>query len=107
MLLDVSTTSGIMLAKVVRETKDGYVVRYLSPSKHNLYDYEKEDSVIENAMVSGVYEANDTEEAAGFTKVEGGYAIMESDDEDYVPDSESESESESLTSSDLETDEED
>lgn len=105
MLVDVETTSGTTLAKIVQKNKDTVVVRYLSYKKKGLYDYE-DPCEIDSECISGFYNPEDTEESAGFKKVDGGYILLDnSDDDDYTPDSESESDSDiSLDEEDSEVD---
>jgi hypothetical protein len=103
MLVDVETTSGTSLAKIVQKNKDTVVVRYLSYKKKGLYDYE-DPCEIDRECISGFYNPEDTEESAGFKKVDGGYILLDnSDDDDYTP---SDSESESESDSDMSLDEE-
>ena len=94
MLVDVDTIHGTSLAKVIQENKNTYTISYLSYKKKGIYDYESPCEV-EKECISGFYNPEDTETAAGFKKVEGGFILVEdSEDEDYEP-SETESESES------------
>ena len=104
MLVDVQTTSGVSLAKVVQENNNTYTIMYMSPKNKIFYDYEPECEV-EKECISGFYNEDDTEETAGFKKVEGGYILIDDSDDDYEP-SESDSESEygSLVESDSESD---
>jgi hypothetical protein len=101
MLVDVETTSGTSLAKIVQENKDTVVVRYLSYKKKGLYDYE-DPCEIERECISGFYNPEDTESSAGFKKVDGGYILLDNSDDDYTP-----SDSESESDSDMSLDEED
>jgi len=94
MLIDVETTSGTSLAKIIQEKKNTYIVSYMSYKKKGLYDYE-EPCEIEKECVSGYYNTDDTESAAGFIKVEGGYNLLDDSDDDYEPSETSESESDS------------
>lgn len=105
MLVDVNTTSGVILAKVLREKVDTYTVKFLVHKKKELYDYEDCETEIEKESVSGFYEPDDTEEQAGFIQVEGGF-VAKDEDEDYEP-SDSESESESDDESLVDEEEED
>ena len=45
MLVDVDTTDGVYLAKVVHETTKTYVLRYLVYKKRGLYVYDSEEEV--------------------------------------------------------------
>lgn len=88
MLCDVDTTSGISLAKIIHENDTTYTIMYMSSINKRLYDYEP-ICEIEKECVSGFYNEGDTEETAGFRKVEGGYVLLEdtdSNDDNYEPD---------------------
>jgi hypothetical protein len=101
MLVDVNTTDGVFLAKVVKEDSDKYKVRYLVAKTKELFDYEDTIDEIDKECVCGVYDPDDTEEHAGFVRVEGGFIQLD-EDEDYEPSEccESESDSESLVDED-------
>jgi hypothetical protein len=105
MLVDVNTTSGILLAKVVRENESTYTVRFLVHKKKDIYHYEKTDSEVEKESIAGFYDPDDTEEQAGLVPVEGGF-VFKDDDSDYEPSDseESESDDESLFDEDEEED---
>jgi hypothetical protein len=103
MLVDVETTSGVYLASVLEETPATYKVRYLVYRKKGIYDYEDTVEEIEKDAVCGMYDPEDTEEAAGFIRVEGGF-VQKDEDEEYEPsDSEDDDENESLVSEDEES----
>lgn len=100
MLVDVDTTDGVYLAKVIRETSKTYVLRYLVYKKKGLYVYDSEEEV-EKSCVCGFYDPDDTEKDAGFLPVVGGFIQVDNEDDEYEPsESESESESESLVDDD-------
>lgn len=101
MLVDVNTTDGVFLAKVIQEKRDTYRVQYLVARTKELFDYEEPEE-IEKDCVCGVYDESDTEEDAGFKRVDGGF-IQIDEDEDYEPSEccESESDSESLEDEDI------
>jgi len=100
MLVDVDTTDGVYLAKVIRETSETYVLRYLMYKKKGLYVYDSEEEV-EKTCVCGLYDPYDTEKDAGFLPVEGGFIRGDNEDDEYEPsESETESESESLVDDD-------
>ena len=85
MLVDIETTSGTSLAKVIQENKSTYTVSYLSYKKKGIYVYESPCEV-EKECIAGFYNPEDTESAAGFHAVEGGYMLVDdSDDDDYEP----------------------
>lgn len=90
MLVDIETTIGTSLAKIIQENKSTYTISYLSYKKNGLYEYEPPCEV-EKECISGFYNPEDTEGTAGFRAVEGGYMLVD-DDSDYEP-SESGSES--------------
>jgi hypothetical protein len=97
-LIDVHMENGEdTLAKIVDETESTYKVRYLNLVKDGtLYRYTKEIFEIEKECVSGFYDDDDTEEAAGFVRVDGGYApIDDVEDEDYEPSEMEDSDNES------------
>jgi len=100
MLVDVDTTDGVYLAKVIRETSKTYVLRYLMYKKKGLYVYDSEEEV-EKSCVCGLYDPDDTEKDAGFLPVEGGFIRVDNEDDEYEPsESETESETESLVDED-------
>jgi hypothetical protein len=99
MLVDVQTTDGVYLAKVVSENGTKYTVRYMVYKKKGLYVYDKEEE-IDKENVCGLYDPEDTEEAAGFLPVEGGFVIADEDDEYEPSESEDESDEESLVDED-------
>ena len=93
MLVDIETTSGTSLAKIIQENKSTYTVSYLSYKKKGLYDYESPCEV-EKECISGFYNPEDTEGVAGFRAVEGGYILLDdSEDDDYEPSESGDSES--------------
>jgi hypothetical protein len=105
MLVDVETTSGVYLASVLEETPETYKVRYLVYRKKGIYDYEDVVEEIEKDAVCGVYDPEDTEEAAGFVRVEGGF-VPKDDDDEYEPsdtEDDGDDENESLVSEDEES----
>ena len=93
MLVDIETTEGIFLARVISEDENTYKIKYLVAKNKELYDYEENEEEIEKECVCGIYEPGDTEEDAGFYKVDGGFMKLD-EDEDYEP-SECESSSDS------------
>ena len=95
MLVDVNTDDGIFLAKVIKETSDTYYVRYMVSKNKELFDYEVAVNEIEKECVCGVYDPGDTEEQAGFIRVEGGFLQVD-EDGDYEPSDSEESDEESL-----------
>lgn len=106
MLVDIETTSGTSLAKIIQENKSTYTISYLSYKKKGIYTYESPCEV-EKECISGFYNPEDTEDVAGFRAVEGGYILVDDDSEDdnYEP-SESDSESDvSLVDSSSDEDE--
>ena len=106
MLVDIETTSGTSLAKIIQENKSTYTISYLSYKKKGIYIYESPCEV-EKECISGFYNPEDTEDVAGFRAVEGGYILVDDDSEDdnYEP-SESGSESDvSLVDSSSDEDE--
>ena len=106
MLVDIETTSGTSLAKIIQENKSTYTISYLSYKKKGIYTYESPCEV-EKECISGFYNPEDTEDVAGFRAVEGGYILVDDDSEDdnYEP-SESGSESDvSLVDSSSDEDE--
>jgi hypothetical protein len=105
MLVDVQTENGVFLAKVVKELDTKYKVRYLVYKKKGLYMYEDECEEVDKECICGTYDPEDTEEAAGFRKVEWGFALIE-EDGDYEP-SDSETETESDEESLVDEDESD
>ena len=98
MLVDIETTNGTTLAQIIKENRDTYTVQYMSYKKKGIYDYESPCEV-EKECVSGFYNPEDDEIAAGFKKVDGGYILLSDSDDDYEP-SECESESDSVVSLD-------
>jgi hypothetical protein len=107
MLVDVNTTSGVLLAKVLNESESTYTVQFLVHKRKELYDYESTETEVEKESISGMYDPEDTEEQAGLVRVEGGF-VFRDEDSDYEPsDSESESDSESDDESLVDEDEED
>ena len=99
MLVDVQTDDGVYLAKITCETDTSYVLRYLVYKKKGVYVYDK-DIEVDKECICGVYDPDDTEEAAGFTAVEGGFVVKDEDDE-YEPSDTSESDTdESLVDED-------
>ena len=84
MLVDVNTTSGVILAKVIRENEATYTVKFLVHKKKELYDYEDCETEIEKESVSGFYDPDDTEEQAGFIRIDGGF-VFKDEDSDYEP----------------------
>lgn len=93
MLVDVNTENGISLAKVIQENEKTFTIRYLSYRKKGIYNYESPCEV-EKDCISGFYNPDDTEEAAGFKKVDGGFVeIEDSEDEEYEPSESDESDS--------------
>jgi hypothetical protein len=99
MLVDVSTTSGVFLAKVLDESEKMYRLKYLVYKKKGFYDYEDSVEEVEKECVCGMYDPDETEEHAGFVRVPEGGFIKKDEDEDYEPSS---SESEEETSDDEE-----
>lgn len=96
MLVDVNTEDGVFLAKVLNECGKTYKVQYLVAKNKELFDYESVVHEVEKECVCGVYDPEDTEEQAGFVRVEGGFIQLD-EDEDYEPDTETdESDEESL-----------
>ena len=83
MLVDIETTTGTSLAKIIQENKSTYTISYLSYKNKGLYDYEPPCEV-EKECISGFYNPEDTEGTAGFRAVEGGYMMVD-DDSDYEP----------------------
>ena len=107
MLADIETTTGTMLAKIIRETDQTYFVKYMSLGKKGFYRYESEETEIDKECVAGFYNPEDTELAAGFKKVEGGYLLIdEISDDDYEPSEEAESDSDISLDEELESDSE-
>ena len=107
MLVDVQTTEGVSLAKIIQENRDTYTVAYMSYQKKGIYNYEPPCEV-EKECIAGFYNPEDDERSAGFQKVEGGYILLsENSDDDYEPsDCSSETEScSSLVTSDDENEE--
>jgi hypothetical protein len=84
MLVDIETTEGIFLAKVISEGENTYKLRYLIAKNKGLYDYEETEEEIEKDCICGLYEPDDTEEDAGYYKVDGGFMKLD-EDEDYEP----------------------
>jgi len=105
MLVDVNTVDGVFLAKIVGEDVATYTVQYLVAKNKELFDYESDVYEVDKECVCGVYDPDDTEEKAGFVRVEGGFIQLD-EDEDYEPsDTESEeSDDESLCDEDEEED---
>ena len=99
MLVDVNTVDGISLAKVVGEDAGTYTVRYLVAKNKELFDYESDVYEIDKECVCGMYDPDDTEEKAGFVRVEGGFIQLD-EDEDYEPSDSEESDEESLCDED-------
>ena len=98
MLVDIETTNGTSLAKIIQENKSTYTISYLTYKKKGIYTYESPCEV-EKECISGFYNPEDTEGAAGFRAVEGGYMVVDdSEDDDYEP---SESDSDSDSDSDI------
>jgi hypothetical protein len=95
MLADIKTTSGISLAKIIKENETTYTIMYMSAKDKLLYHYEPACE-IEKECISGFYNEDDTEEAAGFRRVDGGYVLSEDCDDDYEPSDSDSSEDESL-----------
>ncbi len=91
MLIDVETEEGVFLAKVLDEDETTYEVRLLVYRRDSgLYRYGK-PLVIEKESVTGFYNPEDTEIAAGFKKVDGGFMVLEEEsDDDYTPSSDGE-----------------
>jgi len=105
MLVDVNTVDGIFLAQVVSEHEETYSVRYLVAKNKELFDYENVIYEVEKECICGMYNPDDTEEQAGFVRVECGFIKLD-EDEDYEPsDSDEESEEESLCDEDEDEDE--
>ena len=93
MLVDIETTTGTSLAKIIQENKSTYTISYLSYKKKGIYTYESPCEV-EKECVAGFYNPEDTEGAAGFRAVEGGYILLDdSEDDDYEPSESGDSES--------------
>jgi len=108
MLVDIQTIDGVYLGKVICEYKNTYKLKYLVAKDKQLYDYDDEIDEIDKDCICGFYDVNDTEEAAGYTKVEGGF-IKKDEDDDYEPslcDNDTSSD-ESLVDSDEDSTEED
>jgi hypothetical protein len=104
MLIDVNTEDGTFLAKVVDEGADTYKVQYLVAKNKELFDYESIVHEIEKECVCGMYDPDDTEEQAGFVRVEGGFIQLD-EDEDYEPsESDEEDDDESLCDEEEEED---
>jgi hypothetical protein len=100
MLVDIQTVDGVYLAKIICEYENTYKLRYMIAKNKQLYDYDKEEDEVEKACVCGFYDEDDTEETAGFYKVEGGF-MKKDEDDDYEPSECSDSDSEeSLVDSD-------
>ena len=95
MLVDVTTTEGVYLAKVVSKNKTTLTVRYLVYKRKGIYDYEDSVEIIDKECVSGEYDPDATEEDAGFLRVDGGFVQKDGDD-DYEP-SESESDDDTVS----------
>ena len=99
MLVDVQTDDGVCLAKVVCENNNSYILKYLVYAKKGVYVYDNYVEV-DKECICGFYDPDDTEEAAGFLPVEGGF-VLKDDDDEYEPSESSESESdESLVDED-------
>jgi hypothetical protein len=96
MLVDVTTTEGVYLAKVVSKNKTTLTVRYLVYKRKGVYDYEDTDEIIDKECVSGEYDPDATEEDAGFIRLKGGGFVQKDGDDDYEP-SESESDDDTVS----------
>jgi hypothetical protein len=96
-------TESTCIAKIEKENRETYVVRYLSPTTRywgdrKIYEYENTVYTIDKGCVSGFYDSTH-EEDAGMQKIESGW-ISNEDDSDYVPSGTDESDTdESLTES--------
>ena len=84
MLVDIQTIDGVYLGKVICEYENTYKLRYLVAKDKQLYDYDEEEDEIDKDCICGFYDVDDTEEDAGFIRVEGGF-IKKDSDEDYEP----------------------
>lgn len=93
------------VAKIVRETKKTYHVKFMSPHKSGLYRYDNELTEIEKECVSGFYDSTD-EKDAGFVRVDGGYQPIEEYDDDYEPSEEDESDTDDESVVESESEEE-
>jgi hypothetical protein len=91
----------IALARI--ESKDPFTIRCLVATKklfegYIVYAYEKETLVIDDSVVSGYYEASDTEETLGYSAIPGHrdkfVRMDDSDDEEYVVPSDEDDEDE-------------
>lgn len=89
-------TCKTLLAKIFRESRDVFTIRYLSKTAETdhgrtIYRYEDQEYEIgDDSIVE--YISTDDEEALGYIPVDGGFVCIDSD-EDYEP-SESEVEEE-------------
>ena len=84
MLVDIQTINGVYLGKVICEYENTYKLKYLVAKDKQLYDYDEEEDEIDKDCICGLYDIDDTEEAAGYIKVEGGF-MKKDEDEDYEP----------------------
>jgi hypothetical protein len=91
MLVDVKTDDGVFLAKVIDEDDETYEVRLLTYRKSGIFRYGP-PLVVEKEHITGFYNPEDTEIAAGFKKTNEGYILLdeESSDDDYTPSSDGE-----------------
>ena len=102
----------IMLAKVVETLENSFKVKYFVQTKkiygdQKIYDYEDIVNEVDKECVSGYYDENEDESAAGFTHIKGVGFVRNEDDSEYEPDEESEDDEDEDEDEDEESEDED
>lgn len=104
-LIDVNVEDGgIMLARILCEKEEGYLVQYLEEtSRSGIYKFNKQKTLIPTEAVAGFYDTEDMAQA-GYTECGDGRYTQ--DDPDYDPESEDDTDDEVSLCSENEEEEE-
>lgn len=97
MIVDVQCEdTSVQIAKIISEpAPELYKVRFIEKLKPCLYDFCKEDEMIQKDTVSGFYDVENLEDTYLYAKVPGGYELIDdSEDEDFEISESDEEESE-------------
>jgi hypothetical protein len=102
MIVDVNCEDDtIQIARIVDEHSDSYSITFLEPKRHGVYNFSSETELVPKESISGFYDTEMLEDTDLYTKVQGGYVLMDdSEDEDFTCSESDESESESLVDDD-------
>ena len=91
----------IQIARIVHEHSGMYAINFLEPKMRDICDFSNETELVPKESISGFYDTNNLEDTNLYTKVQGGYILMDdSEDEDFTCSESDESESESLVDDD-------